>query len=430
MRRLLVSAAVLAGLVAGTVVAAAQPDRNAPAPAATPTPRPITEAPARPRVGRLPDGRYDAGYSHYLVDSASVRTVETIADPDGGPAWAIRTFRAERRTITRPARTLDDYAFRQTYRCVELGRVLNGRFGWLSGDRRFRPHEPTAVDQLMQCTSRARPQEVHRHDTVADLSSPSEPEVVRGAVWGLAAPDARSVTLEGAPGGPQRPALHDHAFLALLDPAAQRGDLRLVFGLAGGRTDAMRVDRVPRLRGAPDESAPGTEHIVARAPDPAGGPGWGVVVAERRGGGVCIGGAGQVVGDRITHVDTDLGFVNSYPFVAVNCRREGEGPTRGRPLWVSYGGGSGDPASRDPFLRRARIERRVQAGRFELMAECHASVERVTIRSPRDIRTLIPSETGHVVFALYDGGFPAGEIVLTAHLRGGGTATERIPVAF
>ena len=89
-----------------------------------------------------------------------------------------------------------------------------------------------------------------------------------------------------------------------------------------------------------------------------------------------------------------------------------------------------DPEGRDPLLRRARIERRVLPGRFELLAECHRSVERVTIRSPRDIRTLIPSDRGHVVFALYDGGFPAGEIVLTAHLRGGGRYTERIPVAF
>jgi hypothetical protein len=430
MKRLLVLAAIAAGLVAGTVVAAAQPDRTAPPPQATPRLPPITEAPARKPIGRLPDGRYDPGYSHYIIEPGSLEIAATIEDPGGGPAWAIRTYRAERRTITRPARTLDDYAFRQAYRCVELGRVMNGRFGWVYGDRRFRPHEPSAVDQLAQCTSRKRPQETHRHETVAVFPSPSEPEIVRGAVWGLAAPKARSATLEGGAGGPQPLILHDGAFLALVGPDVRRGDLRLTFGLRGGGSETTRVDRVPRLRGRVGEQVPGTERIEARAPDPAGGPGWGVAVADRRGGGVCVGGAGQVVGDTIGAIDTDLALVTTYPFVRVNCRPPGEGPTRDRPLWAGYGGGSGDPNASDPLLRRARIERRVLPGRFELLVECHRSVERVTIRSPRDIRTLIPSERGHVVFALYDGGFPAGQIVLTAHLRSGGRFVERLPIAF
>ena len=69
-------------------------------------------------------------------------------------------------------------------------------------------------------------------------------------------------------------------------------------------------------------------------------------------------------------------------------------------------------------------------GRFELVVECHPSVERVTIRSPRDIRTLVPSERGHVVFALYDGHFSAGELVLIATMRGGGRVVQRFPLGF
>jgi hypothetical protein len=195
-------------------------------------------------------------------------------------------------------------------------------------------------------------------------------------------------------------------------------------------TDTTRVDRVPRLLGRAGEPVPGSERIEARAPDPAGGPGWGVAVADRRGGGVCVGGASQVVGEQIGGVDTDLALFASGSFAPIGCRASGDGPSRRRPLWIGYSGGSADPEQRDPLLRRARIERRVLPDRFELLAECHPSVERVTIRSPRDVRTLVPSERGHVVFALYDGGFPAGEIVVTAHLRGGGRHAERIPVAF
>jgi hypothetical protein len=138
-----------------------------------------------------------------------------------------------------------------------------------------------------------------------------------------------------------------------------------------------------------------------------------------------VGAAAQVVGNQVGGVDTDYGLVTTYPARPVNCRRPGDGPTRRKPLWIGYGGGSGDTRAPDPLLQRARIERRVLPGRFEVVAECHPSVERVTIRSPRDIRTLVPSERGHVVFALYDGFFPAGKLVVTAHLRGGGTYSER-----
>jgi hypothetical protein len=54
----------------------------------------------------------------------------------------------------------------------------------------------------------------------------------------------------------------------------------------------------------------------------------------------------------------------------------------------------------------------------------------VTIQTPRDLRTLVPSSHGHVVFALYDGGFPAGDLVVTAHLRSGKQRSERFNAWF
>jgi hypothetical protein len=413
MRAVLAAAAV--GLVAGAVAAAAAQDDPTRAPArAMP---PITEAPAREPLGRLPDGRYDPGYSHYLVKR--VRIVATIEDPDGEPAWAIRTYLAERRTIKRPARTLDDYAFRQTYRCVELGRILNGRFGWVYGDRRFRPHEPTAIDQLTRCTSRRRPQAIEQRDTTLAFRSPSEPQLDQGVVWGLAPPGARSALV-----GTRRLDLHDGAFLGLVDPTLRTDRIR--YG-----SEVNRLERVPRLRGRDGEPVAGSAQVEARAPDPAGGSGWGVLVADRVGGGYCVGGVTQLVGDRSGSIDTDLALFWASTTASVRCRPEGEGPTRRRPLWPGYGWGVDVAAAeRDAFLRRARIERRVLPGRFEIVVECHPSVERVTIRSPRDIRTLVPSQRGHVVFALYDGDFSAGELVLTATIRGGGRSIERLPLGF
>jgi hypothetical protein len=61
-------------------------------------------------------------------------------------------------------------------------------------------------------------------------------------------------------------------------------------------------------------------------------------------------------------------------------------------------------------------------------AQCHPDVERVTLQTPRDVRTLVPSPLGHAILAVYDGTFPAGELVLTAHLKGGRTWRERFPL--
>jgi hypothetical protein len=431
MKRPLALAAVTAGLVAGSVVAVTRPDAAVPQSAPSGLP-PITAAPARPAEDRLPDGRYDPGYSHHVLDRDSVRLVATADDPHGEPAWAIRAYTGERRTIRKASRTLDDYAFRQAYRCVQLGRLMDGRFGWVYGDRRFRPTAPFAEERLSQCTSLERPREIHAHETAVAFPAASDPRLVQGVLWGLAPPRARALALTGGPGGDREVGLHRRAYLALIDPALPRGTLRLRFTYADGHSDVTRVDRAPRpmrIAGS-GEPVPGTEVVEARTPDPAGGPPWGVLVADRQGGGTCvISGAVQTVGGQAGGVDSDLGLFSAAVGRPVDCRRRG-GPTPSKPVWVSYGWGSDPDDDGDPFMRRARVERRVQTGRFELVAECHSDVESVTIRSPRDIRTLVPSERGHVVLAVYDGDFPSGRIVVTAHLRGGGTKRERIPLGW
>ena len=58
------------------------------------------------------------------------------------------------------------------------------------------------------------------------------------------------------------------------------------------------------------------------------------------------------------------------------------------------------------------------------------STMRVTLRTPRDIRTLVPSKIGHAILAVYDGGFVDGNLEFTAHLRDGKTWTETFPLGF
>jgi hypothetical protein len=51
--------------------------------------------------------------------------------------------------------------------------------------------------------------------------------------------------------------------------------------------------------------------------------------------------------------------------------------------------------------------------------ERHADVVSVTLRTPRDIRTLVPSPHAHVIHAVYAGDFGAGRIVAVAPTRDG-----------
>ena len=50
----------------------------------------------------------------------------------------------------------------------------------------------------------------------------------------------------------------------------------------------------------------------------------------------------------------------------------------------------------------------------------------VTIRTPRDVRTLIPSEG--FVMAVYDGQFPGGKVTATARMRDGKEVTRSLYV--
>jgi hypothetical protein len=48
------------------------------------------------------------------------------------------------------------------------------------------------------------------------------------------------------------------------------------------------------------------------------------------------------------------------------------------------------------------------------------AIASVTIATPRDVRTLVPSRRAHAFLAVYDGEFPTGQIVITAHYEHGG----------
>jgi hypothetical protein len=417
-RRRLLLAAVLAGIVLGAVAAAlatgSDGPRQPPAATATPTPAPLRVGPPRRPEDRLPDGRYSGEYAQVIVDRDSLAVAPHAA---GDPGWAVRTFTGERRTIRRDQRTLAHPVYRQRVRCAELVRTHAGESGWVFSGRVFLATTPGAPGPLGECGSRARPKPIARFATVLAFPEPASPVIERTAIYGLAPPGARAVRLNGRPvtlaatGG----------FLALLDPRR---------ALNACRTRSTRP-RVQTPSGLPAPQAGHTDrghrtHGSARA-DPAGGPGWAVPIADTKDGLPCVGQPGQVAGDRVGAIDSDYGLFTTSPIPRLNCSANAPRLTQARPCSLSWGGGGpDDPLREDNLARRARTERRVSGSRFYLTATCRTDVDRVTIRTPRDLRSLVPSSRAHIVFALYDGTFPSGEILVSAHLHSGATRSQRI----
>ncbi|HEV2813141.1 MAG TPA: hypothetical protein VGW10_07825, partial [Solirubrobacteraceae bacterium] len=202
------------------------------------------------------------------------------------------------------------------------------------------------------------------------------------------------------------------------------------------RDETVRFGSGPRLppeiiRRHPFPTAiPGTEAVEARAPDPAGGPGYGVPVARTREGVPCVGSEGRVVGDRVGGVDLRLALFDATGLTGDSCRPLSTAPTRERACDIGSSYSSVDDYEGDAFLRRARIERRLQAGRMAIRGQCHPDVVRVTLRTPRDVRTLVPSPVGRAILAVYDGDFVAGDAIITAHFGDGRTWRERVPLGF
>ena len=245
-------------------------------------------------------------------------------------------------------------------------------------------------------------------------------------------PGASAVTIAGMGSGDGAAASADGAFLRVAAPDARPTvDARAE---GGGKTLRLATGRLPsRLTSHfrfPTLIA-GSQRLEAPAPDPAGGPRWAISVWQTREGVPCVPGPTRVVDGRGGGPDLRLGLFTETVMTAQSCRPLETKPTAERPCDLGTGfGNEADLERDDAFVERARIERRLVAGRTTIYAQCSADVERVTLATPRDIRTLVPSEVGHAVLAVYDGDFVAGKLVFTAHLKGGKTWKQELPLGF
>jgi hypothetical protein len=254
--------------------------------------------------------------------------------------------------------------------------------------------------------------------TYVDDPTATDPHPQRVVVAGLLGSGVRSAQLLGA-GAPRPLDLGPlGTFLVVLGPDQAGRNLTVRQTRTDGTVRESKIDGLsPGCALRPAQSV--------RVADPAGGAPW-VAGVSRIGTRSCRY-VGRVVADRLAWLFDDM-------------------------AWIAYGPGSSSGGTGAPFLSRrhpivvdvqrpgfapgrtvattttpAQIARRTLPGHTTISGYASADVTSITLRTPRDIRTLRP--VGGVFLAVYDGAFYGGSIVATAHLRDGRTVTQRIPAS-
>jgi hypothetical protein len=420
--RPLVAAALLAGVLVGLVVALTVPTRSL---SSSP---PITVLPQR-ATKALPD-------MIVLVPKKGSAAVELRADdPNGGPQFAIRVFRATRYVPLTGRRHNGRGRLLGHDLCAQLGRLYRGRFGWIDAQHRFRPARFNYTDAPLLCGERwddrrSEPQLIRTTLITNPLLASAQP--TESVVWGIAGSLLRGVSLEG--GGARTPHPKPSArgaFLSFADPGAPP-KLSATFTYAGRPGKRLSLDPArptpvpPPLNRSEHGIVFGTEQLEARAPDPSGGLAWGIEASRSTKGGYCPWDIGRVVGSRVGAVNYQLGTVSdSHVLPCLMSVRL----TRKMPLaiWSTYGGGSDPDIGADPEPGRGAI--RTLPGRTTFSGLARPDVREITIETTRDVRTIVPSPRAHAFIVVYDGSFPTGDTVFDVTFTDGTHHVQRLPAA-
>jgi hypothetical protein len=336
-------------------------------------------------------------------DRESVRIARRLADPAGGADWAVRTFDARGRGDGR------------RLRCAQLGRLEGRELVRPVGGGRIALDDPAAACIAPGDNRRREP--VSRIETFVDDPRSYAPRPLATIVWGTAGPSARRVQVAGPAGERPLPLGAGGAFVAIYPPHLTARDLVVRTTYDDGHRHS-----VERFRSERWAVEPGSERIEARAPDPDGGPPYGLLVWRTARGALCRE-EGRVLGDTVGTFDTRTSIFHPYPVdEGGSCGATPERLTRSQPLAFSVGSAPGEADTES-----ARI-RRTLPGRTMISGSAHPDVREVTIHTPRDVRTLRPAGRGRSFLAVYDGEFFSGTITLTALFADGTTTRRRMPV--
>jgi hypothetical protein len=441
MRRL-AAVALAAGLGIGSIVALAIPRSHV----VTRAPGPPSVAPERPRERDVPGL------------TAVPRTVHVELerrDPRGGPNWILRSF-AARYVNPRglpghpePSRNPNGQEW-----CVELLRRYHGRLGWIDGDNVFRPARPGNDQAPLACGDRLAPFRGEPFEGVVtlltELSRPSARPLVTVA-FGAGGTPARGAVLRLGGRTRKLKLTARGAFLEFVPSGADPGIVTFSYPRrtqTAPRIDAFSVFNsrqplLPRRRSRPLA-------VQALAPDPNGGPPWAIAALRTRGraaallpssrpatrpsslhrrqrpaapdraaSGWCLSWPERLVAGRLGTIDFPLGTFGSQDEHVYECQRPDDLWLRRHVVVAYYQPGSGGDPALATTSSRGPTERRTSPGTTLGWGVARSDVREITVTTPRDVRTIVPSGPAHAWLVVYDGGFPTGEITLTAHFADG-----------
>ncbi|HET6507485.1 MAG TPA: hypothetical protein VFG42_11920 [Baekduia sp.] len=428
--RPLALAAVIAGLLGGVVAAIAIPTTKvgiargaaAAGPPAQVVPGVDTVAHVAPAAA--PEGDVD------LRPEGPVRIEARAADPLGGPDWAVRVFRAAR--VVRPGsrRPGVDPVIGHPL-CAQVGRIHAGRFGWLTADGTFRPLRIGAQGgSVATCGSRkADMNGMPTLDTLSPITDPHAPaaRAKSTVAWGVAGRGARRVTLKVAGRAVVPNRTPNNAYIIAVGPETDQREITGTATYADGRGHRLGggLHHAPGIGGG----ASGRPVLAARAPDPNGGLPFAMTVSQGRDGTWCQGGGGRVVGGRVGGVDYARDILTENANTGGGtCGVRGPSLFKDHPVLLGWSGGGGDTAEEGGDTGgTGRIARRTQRGLMTFTGQAAPGVVAVTLETPRDVRTLIPSGPTRAIIAVYDGSFPTGSVKITARFKDGHVQTDRLP---
>jgi hypothetical protein len=265
------------------------------------------------------------------------------------------------------------------------------------------------------------PPRLEMNTLIAGIERP-DAHLTRTVIWGYGGPATTRVDLRTGRHTSQPRLSGGGGFIEFRPPTIGRRDVSATFHVRGRgpktlfgnayERSAIRTSLGVRARRNPPA-------IDARAPDPNGGLPYGIGVF-RSGRGLCITSQGRIVGERLGPVDYTLGTFETGALPGQSCSRPGAGPTTRRPVQASYSlGGAGSALAPGADPAAGRLARRTLPGTTSVSGTAHPVVESITIATPRDVRTLTPSPRARAFIAVYDGEFPTGAIVITAHFKDG-----------
>lgn len=396
--RPIVLAALVAGLLAGALAALLGND-----PSSAGAPRAglpagglqLERGPLRtavPGVG-LPTASTPAVPSTWPdIPGTRARVVATVPDPYGGPPWAVRTFtRPNVLVLPGPRRVR-----RGTVDCVQVGRLLRGRFVWIAPRARRAADVPVRTTDNTVCDGSGRAAAIGALRIPVGRPGASRPTIAATVLWGRSRRAGARVAVRTREGGVALPDLGGGARLVVRGGDHAIGAARV---LADGRPVARGLDNQPFAVGTPNRGP--ADRVVLEGlridgvvADPGADRPRLLVTAVARGGGRCWALTGSLVDGEPVRVATRLGALMP---AFVQCEVPRSVPA-GR--WAGAGGSAGSGGEQPSLDRRRARERRALPGYGASIVAVPKNVVALDVRGDAGVRTIRTVPVGDVRLAV------------------------------